>query len=678
MKIKYKILNLTFGIIILFIISILLFPIKLKSIESSTIIYDSKYIEIWEIITNKKIRHRFLKIEEIPLFTKQALILIEDKNFYNNLWIDFTAIIRAIKNNIISWEKIEWASTISTQVIRNNYWLNKKRTYLRKLTEFYLALSLNSKYSKNEILEYYLNNVYYWYLNYWISSASKYYFNKEIHNLTKAEQIALIILPKNPIKYNPYTNRENFNIRFKKIVLFLNKQWLINNNEVNSILSEIIYLNYSHENILPYIIDFIKQNRSFTSNKKSINTTIDYNLTKEIKRLSKNTIDWLLWKDVWDYWVIITDKKTNELKVMIWWIDYYLENWQVNSTTSLRQVWSTIKPFTYLLSFKDLWYKPETTILDLPVQFNTINGNTYSPKNYSLDYKWEITLAEALSQSINIPAIKLTNEIWLHRLYNFLKSLNIASINKEPEYYWLALTLWVSEMSLYELLQAYSIFANKWDLCEIQYLKNNKRCENIIESKYIEMINEILTNRYFKLKWFPINSNLDFESRNVFVKTGTSRNFRDNWTIGFTDNYMIWVWVWNKDWKYMKWVSWSTWAWEIFKEIVNHLEPVKNNYNNKKIIFSNNSEKKFLEIISPLNNSIYKINNNKPLNISQIKLNFSSNIDYDNHKWFINDKPLKSDFINLEEWNFKLKIQLYKNWILVSKNNSNIKIQKED
>lgn len=673
MKTNYKISIWIFGIIILFIISIFVFPLKLKNTELSTIIYDSKDIEIWELIKNKEIRHRYTEIEKIPDFTKKAIILIEDKNFYNNSWVDLIAILRAFKNNILSWEKIEWASTISTQVIRNNYWLNKERTYLRKLSEFYLALSLNSKYTKDEILEYYLNNIYYWYLNYWITSASKYYFNKEINNLTKAEQIALIILPKNPNKYNPYNNIENFNIRFEKITKYLNNSWLINDNEVDSILSEIIYLNYNHENKLPYIIDYIKYNKKelFIDNK--IQTTIDYNLTKKIEKISKNVINSLLRKDVWDYWVLITDRKTNELKAMIWWIDYYLENWQVNSTTSLRQVWSTIKPFTYLLSFKDLWYKPETTILDLPIQFNTINWNNYAPKNYSLDYKWEITLAEALSQSINIPAVKIANDIWLYRLYNFLKKINISSLNKEPEYYWLALTLWVSEISLYELLQAYNIFANNWTLCNISLIKNSSNCEKIIEPEYINMVNEILTNRYFKLKWFPINSNLDFEHREVFVKTWTSRNFRDNWTIWFTENYMIWVWVWNKDWTYMKWVSWSTWAWEIFKEIVEYLEPISNTYINKKIIY-NNDKKSFLKIISPLNDSEYKININKPENISQIKLDFQTNISYDYKKWFLNNKEVKTDFINTELWNHELKIIIYKNWNIASEEISNIEI----
>ncbi len=664
--------------IVIFIISIFIFPVKLKQIPSSNIILDAKWIEIWEIIIDKKIRHRELEIEKIPDFTKKAIILMEDKSFYSNIWIDFNAILRSFYNNLKSSEVIEGASTISTQVIRKSYWLNEKRTYIRKIAEFYLALVLNKKYSKNEILENYLNNIYFWYLNYWIASASQYYFAKNINNLTKAEQIALLILPKNPSKFDPYKNKNLFKNRFDKIVDYLNKEWLINDNELNSIKQEMLEFNYNHKNKLPYVVDYLKNNYSLSTpfrvlpfekgeklrkTDNNINTSIDYNLTNKIDEIAKNTIIPLAWKDVWDYGILITDRKTNELKVMIWWVEYYSENWQVNSTTSIRQVGSTIKPFTYLLAFNDLWYKPETTILDLPVQFDTVDWNTYSPKNYSLDYKWEVTLAEALSQSINVPAIKIADSVWITRLHNFLKELNITSLNENTEHYWLALTLWVWEISLFELLQAYSIFANEWNFCDIKIIKDiDGLCKKIIDKKYVDMVYEILTNRYFKLAGFPVNSNLDFKNREVFVKTWTSRNFRDNWSIWFTKNYMIWVWVWNKDGTYMKWVSWSTWAWEIFKNIVNYLE--KEDQISEKIIYNTNKQQ-YLKIISPLDKSTYKIDKSKPQSVQQIKLDFDTNIEYNNYKWFVNNIEFKKDFFNLEQWMFEIKLKLYNFWKII-------------
>jgi membrane carboxypeptidase/penicillin-binding protein PbpC len=139
------------------------------------------------------------------------------------------------------------------------------------------------------------------------------------------------------------------------------------------------------------------------------------------------------------------------------------------------------------------------------------------------------------------------------------------------------------------------------------------------------MVESILTNRYFKLAWFPINSSLDFPDRYIFVKTWTSRNFSDNWALWFSENYMIWVWVWNKDWEEMKWVSWVSWAWEIFKSIVYELE--NNNYKVKNNKLNNNNDT-FLEITNPLDWWIYQINKFKPINIQNIKLDFKTNIVY--------------------------------------------------
>lgn len=402
-----------------------------------------------------------------------------------------------------------------------------------------------------------------------------------------------------------------------------------------------------------------------------------------------------MWKNVKDYSVIIIDKNTKELKVMIWWINYYGQDGQVNMTTSPRQVWSTIKPFTYVLAFKNLGYTPETTITDLPVQFQTDLWYSYNPKNYSLDYRWEVSIAEALSQSINIPALKVAEKVWVWNLLRFLKSLWITSLNKDENYYWLALTLWVWEISLYELTKAFTIFAYDWELCDIHVIANNwvsllvplnkgeclsdsesrgiNHCKQIIEKKYTDMIFQILTNRYYKLWSFPINWNLDFPDKKVFLKTGTSRNFKDNWTVWFTDNYIIWVWAWNKDGSEMKGVSWASGAWEIFKNIVDYLEK---SWDESEINEIKKEEINYLEITSPLDNSKYKIDKNKPKSIQKIKLEFSTSLVYDKYKWFINEKEIKWDFFDLEEWNKEIKIVLYdKDWNKVNEEKSWIYVE---
>jgi membrane peptidoglycan carboxypeptidase len=225
-------------VFLLFYTSLFLIKPDIEKIPYSNVIYDKNNIQIWEIIVDNNYRHQKLEFNEIPDFTKKSIIILEDKTFYQNNWIDFSALFRAIINNLSNKNVTQWASTISSQVIRNNYWLNSKRTFLIKIKEFYLSLALNINYSKDEILTNYLWNIYFWYLNYWIKSASNYYFWKDLQNLTNAEQIALLILPKNPKKYDPYKNRTDFKKRFISISDTLLKNNLVSKSEYESIINE--------------------------------------------------------------------------------------------------------------------------------------------------------------------------------------------------------------------------------------------------------------------------------------------------------------------------------------------------------------------------------------------------------------------------------------------------------
>lgn len=694
--------------------------LELREIPKSQVIYDSNDEEIWEIIIDKKYRHREIdySLKDYD-FLKKIVVSLEDKRFYYHSWIDYISLTRAFFHDLLAWKIIEWASTIDSQVIRNNLWLNESRWYKTKIKEFILALALNKKYSKDEILNIYLNNIYFGYLNYGFESASQYYFAKSVKNLTKAEILALSTIPKNSNNYDPYKKENAFKKRFLLLANTLKERKIISEWEYEDITQEKLIWNTEHNNKLPYVVDFIKSkahpspiligegtegnyniknNNSYfsplaykergrgwglTKNREEwkIQTTIDYYQTKAIEKLAYNDILRLFWKNVTDYSVIVLDKKTNDLKVMIGWIDYFWLNGQVNSALALRQAGSSIKPFTYYLAFKNLWLNPDSKILDLPISFQTMQWYEYSPKNYDLKYHWEVSLAEALSQSINIPAVKLAEKVWTENLLEFLKKVWITSLNEKAEHYWLALTLGVWEVSLYELTRAYSIFAHDWDLCDINIKAHpgslltgeGINCQKVADKKYTDMVSSILTNRYFKLGWFPINSSLDFADRNVFVKTGTSRNFRDNWAIGYTDNYIIWVWVGNKDASNMKWVSGASWAWEIFRDIVYYLEP----NDVEREIPKETWEKieKYLEITSPLENSVYQIDKNKSLDYQHIKIEFSTNYDYDKVFYIVDDEILKNEFWQIKTGNHKLQIKLMKDWKIINSVNRTIKVE---
>lgn len=650
-------------------------PFSLLDSKNSTIVYDSNWVEIAEILNDKNVRHREVELSDIPAFYKKSVISLEDKSFSYNLWISLTWLLRSTYENISNLHILQWWSTITSQLIRNSLWLNKKRDIWIKFKEFAFAIKLTLTSNKDEIFRMYADRLYFSNLNYWIKSAAIYYFWRNPKDLTYAEQLALITIEKNASRYDPISNYDRFRSRFELLASVLQSNWVITDLEKKSILDEKLDFKRNHSDNLPYVKDFILKNwDSFMKHNLSVlkdspailKTTFDLWLTKKISEIWNWVISELWWRNVWDYSVVIAERNTWKLLVLIWWKNFMSKEGQVNSALALRQPWSTIKPFTYLLANKISWVKPDDSILDLPALYKTKDGYSYEPKNYSTKFEWEVPMWQALAESMNVPAVKTLESIWVQKLLDFLRRIWITSLNKDADHYWLALTLWVGEVSLFELLRAYWIFAWDWYFCDLPFIANtNKTCEHVIWKENTDVINSILQDRYLKIWGYPINSALDFSDINVFFKTWTSRNFRDNWTIWYTDNYLIWVWAWNKDASNMKWVSWATWAWEIFARIVRLLEKSSKNSAPTKI---NLNSKSYLEIISPLSWEVFKIDEYKPLELQKIQLWFKTNLNYSALSWFYDWKKIDSTFLKLEKGFHKLSIELTDGQSIIGKN----------
>lgn len=673
-KLYYHIGVLLFLSLSSFYLSLFFVNIDLEERPESTFLFDKSWIYIWDYVTEKdwvSFRKLSLPASEYPKFAKDTIITIEDKSFYSNAWIDIVWIVRAAYNNI-SWKPIQWATTISSWVIRNLKYPHVKRTYKQKVEEFYFAMALNAQFSKDEILALYLNNIYFWFNNYSLEAASYYYFWKSSINLTKWEILTLLTIPKNASKFNPYNKAPYHRKRFEALADLLYREWVLSTSEKDLILEEQIVLEEYNEEDLPYIIDFYKNN--YTWKTWRIDTTTDYYLTSKLDDIAFNTILNLKENKVWNYGIVILDRENNSFLAWIWWKNYYAdETWEVSMITALRQPWSTLKPFIYLLWFRDLDLTPADTILDLPVSFTDIHGNSYTPQNYNMDYKWEVTISEALSESLNVPAVKMINKVWPSKTLELLRDLWFDSLDKDVTHYWLSLALGSWEVSLWNLVTWYSVFYNDWQICNIALTSwEESSCVDYFDVRYVRMVQDILMNRYAKIWSFPINSNLDFSDRSVFVKTWTSRNFKDNWTIWYTDNYAIWVWAWNKNWEPMVWVSWVSWAWEIFKKIVYFLE------DNESYYISNNYEttkKDFLEITSPLPWTIFKINPEKSLKDQEINLDFETNVEYDGASWFFNEEEHFWETFRLKPWNFEVWVKLYDSWEIVKEKFINIYVK---
>jgi penicillin-binding protein 1C len=668
-KIK-KISVILLGIFLLLFVVPKVLPISLEKIPNSSIVYDRNHQEIGEIIYDKVHRHQRLDLKDYPEFLKTSILFLEDQRFYSHNGIDIYAIIRAISSNIQADNRLQGASTISSQIARNQLWLNAPRTWARKIVEFAYAYVLDSRYTKDELLSYYLNTIPLGYMNYGFETAARRYFGKSIFQLSKEQQIALLTLVKNAVRYDPFKNPQSFAERYEMIgKILLSWEELKDFSFASSSLERRDHQEYSQ----PYVRDFIQQTIKSGSQPQEIITTIDSNISRDIKQIADQTIYKLQWKNISDYGVLILDKKTNELIVMLWGMYYDGKAGQVNATLSINQPWSAVKPFTYALAFKELGLTPDDTIVDEPVQYQSLLGFSYTPQNFSMDYKGEVSLASALAQSLNIPAVKLVHQIGVDKVLDFYHKVGLSSLKKSADYYGLAITLGVGEISLRELTQAYGIFVHKGELCSIVSKAGETTiCKQIIDSKYTDMVVDVLSNRFNKMPTFPMYSNLDFPDRNVFLKSGTSRKFSDNRVVGFTDDYIIGVWAGNKDGSNMKGVSGVSGAGDIFNNIVYYLE--KDFQTPSAIPRSIPQEKPYLNITKPLPDSIYTKDPSLPEDLQAIKFTYTTNMLHDEHKRLLNDKQT-SEVRKPLNGKYHLILQLFFQWVLLGEKTVQFQVQ---
>lgn len=619
--------------------------------------------EVGEILSENGVRHRPLGYSEIPEFTKSALIALEDRRFRSHFGLDPRGVVRAFYRNLREGGIREGASTLNTGLVRNSLWIEEERTWGKKLLEAAYALRVDGKYPKEKILSEYLNRISFGRLSKGFAAASRSYFGKEPRNLTQAEQIALLAMAKNPAKYDPAKNPATFRTRFESVVSALVEAGVVNSSDSPALLAEKLSFPVP-KNALPYVTDAFRSGKLATGESHGtpfLRTTFDLDLTRRVKKIADGTLADISWRNVSDYGILLVDRKTKEVLTLIGGADYFSgEGGQVNSVFAPRQVGSTAKPFTYLLAMQERGVSPEDTVLDLPVAFETAEGTPYEPKNYSLSYRGAVTVSEALAGSLNVPAVKMAEKVGVGELLRFLRSLGITTLTEDADHYGLALTLGVGEIPLYELLRAYTVFSDAGKLCGFVTVPDEKAdCRKAAEPSAALKIESILTNRAFKLREFGALTALDFPDRFVFVKTGTSRNFRDNYAIGYTNRYLLAVWSGNKDGSNMKGVSGATGAGEIFSRLVTSLEPPGGAPENVTLHADGNG---YLEIVTPLESSRYRNDPAIPARTQTVVPKFATGIPFDHSVWTLDGAPLPKEGVvipNLAVGLHKITVTLY-------------------
>lgn len=562
-----------------------------RNLFQSTKIYDrTGKIVLYEIHGEEK--RTVVSFAEIPDFVKEATLAAEDINFYNHVGLDWRGILRAVFRNIESGSLDQGGSTITQQLIKNSL-LGPQKTLMRKAKELVLALLLERKYSKDEILGLYLNQIPYGSNAYGVSAAAQTYFGKEVKELNLAESTILAALPKAPTYYSPFGSH--------KEDLFNRKDWILDRMAEAKFITRgeaevakkvsLVFVPPKQSILAPHFVMFV---REYLNNKYGdalveqeglkVITTLDWSMQELAEKIIKEGAD-SNYKNIGaaNASLVAINPKTGEILTMVGSKNYFGESEpanctpgvnckfdpHVNITTRLRQPGSAFKPFVYATAFKK-GYTPETILFDVFTEFNPDcnpdgtqkrapnQSECYHPHNYDTKFRGPVSIRKSLAQSLNIPSVKLLYLAGIPESISTAQDLGITSLTS-PEKYGLALVLGGAEVSLLEMTSAFGAFAQdgilhpKTAILKIENSKGEALEEfedaslPVIETEVARTINNILSDNEARVPVFSPQSSLYFPNRQVAVKTGTTQESRDAWVLGYTPSLAVGVWAGNND-----------------------------------------------------------------------------------------------------------------------------------
>ncbi|MBI2600988.1 PBP1A family penicillin-binding protein [Candidatus Daviesbacteria bacterium] len=509
-------------------------------------------------------RNRTLvKFDEIPDHLKKATIAIEDKNFYHHFGVDPAAIIRAFYHNQKKGTQ-EGASTLTQQLIKNSL-LSPEKTYVRKVKEVILAVWAELIYPKEDILAMYFNEAPYGGPNWGVDAAARAYFGKSVKDLSLAESTLLAGLPASPSEFSPYGTKPHLGkARQEQVLDRMVEEKYITKNTAEKAKKEKLKIIPPVTNIeAPHFVMYVKNllaqkygDRVVSQGGLKIHTTLDLGLQKEVERIVADEVSKLSGLNVTNGAALITDSKTGQILAMVGSKNYFQSDFgNFNATLSLRQPGSSIKPVTYVTSFKK-GFSPGNTVLDTPVVFRDEWGNSYAPVNYDGTFHGPVSIRTALGSSYNVPAVKILATVGVDEVVQTAKDLGITTFT-DPKRYGLSLTLGGAEVKMIDMMSVYGSFAtngiynpsssiikvvdSEGNILE-EYKENGQR---VLQPELAFLITSILSDNAARIPAFGPNSLLNLPG--VAVKTGTTDNKRDNWTFGYTPNFVVGVWVGNNN-----------------------------------------------------------------------------------------------------------------------------------
>ncbi len=542
-----------------------------NKIAETTQIYDrTGTVVLYEIHgeeNRKKIAH-----DAIPDYMRLATIAAEDDAFYSHFGIDPFSIARAIKENLLRKTLAQGGSTITQQLARNVFFTRKK-TLQRKVREAVMAIKLEQAYTKDEILDAYLNVVPYGSNAYGIEAAAEIYFNKHAKDLTLDEAALLASLPKATATFSPYGTHTNRLIARQKMILErMRELGFADGDSVDRALETDTLAKvrpFRQKIIAPHFVFFVieelekRYDRDFVRRGGlKVYTTIDLNLQDIAQDVVTRGVARNVRYGAENAALSAVDPRTGAILVMVGSKDYYAKDidGQVNVATRLRQPGSSFKPFAYATAFAK-GYQPETVVWDVLTDFGPDgSGKRYMPQNYTGQFHGLVSLRNALAQSLNVPAVKALYLAGIDATIDTAQRMGITTLTDRSRY-GLALVLGGAEVRPLDMAAAFGVFAHdgvRTPAHAIAKITNSNgaviydardalRQQRVLDREVTRKINSILSDNTARTPAFGRNNPLVVPGHTVAAKTGTTQNYRDAWTVGYTPEIAVSVWAGNND-----------------------------------------------------------------------------------------------------------------------------------
>ncbi|MDO8264748.1 MAG: transglycosylase domain-containing protein, partial [Candidatus Parcubacteria bacterium] len=558
-----------------------------------TKIYDrTGTVLLYEIYGEEK--RTLVSLDKISPYLKNAVLAAEDANFYNHIGIDPLGIARALLKNLVLG-KSEGASTLSQQLIRSTF-LTMDKTAQRKIRELILTLEMERRYSKDQIFEWYLNQVPFGSNTYGVEAASQLYFKKSAENLSLQEAAVLASLIQAPSRLSPYgPNKKDLLARKDYVLDRMAEEKYISKKEADQIKKEeISFSNISQSIKAPHFVFYVKKyledkyGEEFLKEEGlKVYTTLDWDLQMEaetdIFEGAKNNKAY----NANNAALVAIDPKTGEILSMIGSADQYAKdsfpqgctpgvNCQFEPEVNVavygegRQPGSAFKPFVYAEAFTK-GYTMNTVLWDVKTEFNPdcspdglqeadiFDMKCYHPENYNKSFSGPISLKNSLARSINITSVKTLYLAGVKESIDLAKSMGLTTLNKPLNWYGLSLVLGGGEVKLLDMVSAYGVFATDGlisiptSVLKIEdrngniIEENKKTPRRILEPQVARQINSILSDNEARSLIFGSHSLLYFPDYEIAAKTGTTQDYKDGWTIGYSPSIVVGVWVGNND-----------------------------------------------------------------------------------------------------------------------------------